>query len=391
MGVGEPTLGTSEFGLDQVCHTSRLGTSCFTHAHQAEQGSIHAPTRDAFAIASLLVIAGLTFGVLALLLIALSRRWERAKAGARVAGILGGFLGLGGVVYVLFMVPSVVVFTTQRGFAQAFFGTHESRGLIFTYGGEVGWFVALSAFAVILLAALFLLRPPAEAEEGLSEEVIAAEEKAKRALFLRWLYGNILAFSVLGLLFWSGALVYLGGLSLVILDFVPLGWPLMGAVIGVSQGVVFRGRIPRPARWALATFLGFSVLMVVPLLGGLAEVFVFDSRQAFTLGRGLSAPISIGLMASGGAVVGVAQWLVLRSRTRRSGWWVGASVAAFGLFMASWLAVTQVLPAPAEWSLLLWGPIGGVVVGGITGTTLVKMLSTGPNGRVDEEPDALTV
>ncbi|MEM1171038.1 MAG: hypothetical protein AAGJ08_18660 [Cyanobacteria bacterium P01_H01_bin.35] len=73
--------------------------------------------------------------------------------------------------------------------------------------------------------------------------------------------------------------------------------------------------------------------------------------------------------AIGGAVVGLAQWLVLRNRIFRSKWWVVVSIVSWLLIGASSLgALGWIAPRTEQIFLRLFhGFINGAIVGGILG------------------------
>ncbi|MDE2994821.1 MAG: hypothetical protein OXU67_13170 [Chloroflexota bacterium] len=79
----------------------------------------------------------------------------------------------------------------------------------------------------------------------------------------------------------------------------------------------------------------------------------------------------------GGAVTGVLQWLVLRRRLARAGWWIAASTVgwAIGPVIVLFGGVIGELDAALIVLLVavLWG-IGGLVGGAITGVVLVWLL-----------------
>ena len=71
----------------------------------------------------------------------------------------------------------------------------------------------------------------------------------------------------------------------------------------------------------------------------------------------------------GGAVVGLAQWLVLRNRIFQSRWWVVVSIVAWLLIGASSLgALGWIAPRTEQiWLRLFYGVINGAIMGGILG------------------------
>ena len=124
----------------------------------------------------------------------------------------------------------------------------------------------------------------------------------------------------------------------------------LGICIGVLQWLLLRGYVSRAGWWVLTSAAGGYGI-------ALAGFEVLNS-----LGALLSL---IGVVALGGAVTGILQWLVLRGQVSRAGWWVLASTVGWGLSMA----VAGVLEEPFSMSLF-----GGAVLGAVTGGALVWLL-----------------
>jgi hypothetical protein len=111
---------------------------------------------------------------------------------------------------------------------------------------------------------------------------------------------------------------------------------LLGASVGLGQWLILRRRFDiKWQSWMVATMFGFTLH---GLLLGL-EVQLLDSERAISQGALASvteqgeALRSLGLLCGSVIVVGIPQWLVLRSRIRRAGWWILAS--AVGLLLAA--------------------------------------------------------
>lgn len=123
-----------------------------------------------------------------------------------------------------------------------------------------------------------------------------------------------------------------------------LGYLVLGIAVGLGQWMVLRSKLlgagwERGAGWwVLSTVLGFTV--------GFFVVVILN-----TIGLGF---ISIAMY---GAMVGLAQWFVLRQRVRMSGWWILATIIG-------WLAA---------WSVDLAVFWQGMIVGGATGIALVLL------------------
>jgi hypothetical protein len=102
----------------------------------------------------------------------------------------------------------------------------------------------------------------------------------------------------------------------------------------------------------------------------------FGIMQAGFTGYGASLEMSYGtllgytgLVALGGAVTGTLQWLVLRGQVSRAGWWVLASTVGWGLGMTAAIAFSW---GGANDFVALGGI--GVVLGAVTGGALVWLL-----------------
>jgi hypothetical protein len=132
-----------------------------------------------------------------------------------------------------------------------------------------------------------------------------------------------------------------------------VAFAVTGAGTGTAQWLVLRQHLARAGWWILATAICFALFGVV------------DGADAVRFAA---------IFVVVGAVVGVAQWLVLRQHLSQAGWWVMASTLSFALF--------GVAPSVFE---AVFGTIGfvvGVVVvltivsmyGGITGAVLVWLL-----------------
>ena len=104
--------------------------------------------------------------------------------------------------------------------------------------------------------------------------------------------------------------------------------------------------------WVLATTVGWFSGFIVGSVGGYAVMEILPSYG------------NVALVAWGGVVlgagVGIFQWLVLRRRVSRAGWWVLASI----LGLAGGAVVGTTAVALAGGDPTTWGVVGGWVVGG---------------------------
>ena len=137
-----------------------------------------------------------------------------------------------------------------------------------------------------------------------------------------------------------GYLVSLGG------D-VPLGIVVSiacaGAVLAFCQSLPLRRRLPPVRWWVVATAVSWATgtLLAATTTGeeGLMRDlsrFVIDAVRAAgaenptTIWLDLAAVLgACGLVV--GAITGLGQWLVLRRRCARAGWWIAASALGWGL------------------------------------------------------------
>jgi hypothetical protein len=126
-----------------------------------------------------------------------------------------------------------------------------------------------------------------------------------------------------------------------------LGWALgwivsefaVGLTVGLAQWFVLRGQLERPGWWILASAVGWAA------------------------GRGLAGaviptgnPVLIG--GTVGAILGITQWLVLRTQAFQSWWWIVLSAASWGLALTGFLGA----------------PLVGAIAGASTGLGLEPLL-----------------
>lgn len=163
-----------------------------------------------------------------------------------------------------------------------------------------------------------------------------------RATFLGWLIGFVLV--IVGALAWD-----LIGLQAQFM--VGVG---MGAGVGYMQGRVAREWLGAGGQW-----LGTSKPWLWSSIIGMGLPFVLWDLLAWT-----AIPFSLGLcVALGGLLTGLLQARLLRPRSGAAGWWPLASLAGW------------TLGTGAGVDALILGVIllGGLVLGIVTGGTLVRM------------------
>jgi hypothetical protein len=144
---------------------------------------------------------------------------------------------------------------------------------------------------------------------------------------------------------------------------------VMGAIGGYFQWVVLRERIAGSGLWGLTSALGFGLAMGASLSANTGE----NDGMAVLL---------IGLVF--GVAGGILQWLILRQKVARAGWWLlanilGALVGAIGVPIAATIGET------GNWGLavLTFGLVFGAGNGAITGAALLWLLRQPRSSDVD--------
>ena len=133
----------------------------------------------------------------------------------------------------------------------------------------------------------------------------------------------------------------------------------LGAVVGASTGtaqwLVLQRKVPQSGWWVLASTVGLAVgIAVVPV--------VLDAvKDGLVYG-----------MVVAGASIGLAQWLVLRWKVSRAGWWVLASLMGFAVTFYA-VGVGGDVGQPGGEAAVL-AALGFVSYGAITGGALVWLL-----------------
>lgn len=140
----------------------------------------------------------------------------------------------------------------------------------------------------------------------------------------------------------------------------------MGIAVGFLQARAIRGLLPSAWRW----FWSCAVGLAIPFLAT-------DIWKP----TGLSPTYSLfAALLLGGVAIGAWQSLILRSRLRRAGWWMLASVVGWAL--AGGMAASADALSRSQGLRGIWGALaylgivagGGLVLGLVTGAALVWLL-----------------
>jgi hypothetical protein len=138
---------------------------------------------------------------------------------------------------------------------------------------------------------------------------------------------------------------------------------VLGYVVGLMQWFVLRQQISRAGWWALASAAGLAVVISAGIVVAALTNYSVGLDNFSVLLRWVV------VMALGGAVIGMLQWLILRGQVSRAGWWMLASTVGWGLSMAV-AGVFEFVAVGLFFGLL----VGGVVLGAVTGGALVWLL-----------------
>ena len=142
------------------------------------------------------------------------------------------------------------------------------------------------------------------------------------------------------------------------------GWVAGGGLVALLQWVLLRHQITRAGWWIVVSVVGMTIGT------GLSLVV---SQYVLQLAGLTAAFASVG--AAVGISVGTAQWLMLRLRFRRSGWWVLASTAGYSLGLLA--AVNAPVAIPVRQALIFgpeFGGLVGVISSAVTGITMFWLL-----------------
>ncbi len=118
-----------------------------------------------------------------------------------------------------------------------------------------------------------------------------------------------------------GDIIYVDGVRRITEDYLGMYVfaPIMGLVMGVLQYGLLRRYLPRIGWWVLATSGGWLLGVLLVLLSGRLYYWTFEAFD-------IDLPFTVL-----GLSLGVGQWLLLRRRLPRAGWWIGVNIVGWGL------------------------------------------------------------
>lgn len=203
--------------------------------------------------------------------------------------------------------------------------------------------------------------------------MIAANEKPRWSFYTIWIILTSLCvpiafFLSLGILRiiieFVGDFIYVDGVRHITEDYLlaRVFVPLVGPLTGVVQYGLLRRHLPRMGWWVLATTGGW-------LLGGL--VIAISTRLLWT-DRSPNPDLVFILM---GSAIGVGQWLLLRRRLSRAGWWIGANAVGWGL-----LGLVTAGNALGQFGLFTLGVLPACASAAMLAFLMNQVKPTQPNG-----------
>ena len=197
-------------------------------------------------------------------------------------------------------------------------------------------------------------RRPSARPGTVTTEVTAGLTPIERNLGLQWVAATVLG--------WLVGFVVCEALKRLLASVLGTDGLVIGTAIGIAQWLVLRRQIAPTRWWVFASIIGFGVGKAV----GEAVVHGFPT----VIGAGLTGAV-IGLS------LGVAQWLVLRHYVSRAGWWVPATILAWGI---GWSVISLVEDVADQSTPVVYvvGATGAAVAGIITALTLIRLRRPGP-------------
>jgi hypothetical protein len=220
------------------------------------------------------------------------------------------------------------------------------------------------------------------------------------SLWLRWVAANAVGEMLgLGLTFAAVALVTArlqnqAGVAVVLFSFLfaVASGAIEATLVGLAQWRAMRPWFPTITRraWWLATLAGALAAYV---LGYLPSTLMSLGEEA-TQAPAAEPPqwivllLAAGLGLVGGAVLSFAQWLVMRRKVKRAGWWIPANMLAWlvGMPIIFWGIDAAQKGQPLAESVLLMAItllVMGAVIGAIHGTFLVKLAGPGRGAQIN--------
>lgn len=176
-----------------------------------------------------------------------------------------------------------------------------------------------------------------------------------------WMGVSILAFTLSFLAYfpvislitrWVGGTIYVNGVRHITEDylFIYFFFPALCLISGILQYGLLRLYVPRMGGWVLATLAGCLLVFVTMTLlirvFGVAFLNLWNGALAF---------------ATIGGLIGLSQWVFLRRRIPKAGWWILANILGWGLAVLG--SLTEVRNGSAFAQILTFSLSPAIVAG----------------------------
>ncbi|MBD1900716.1 hypothetical protein NDI44_03150 [Trichocoleus sp. DQ-A3] len=155
-----------------------------------------------------------------------------------------------------------------------------------------------------------------------------------------------------------------------------------GALGGTAQWLVLRQWLPSIRSWVLATSLGSAIALAV--INGLWAVTLMPPASGLIGGMMPTMSVLPQFLFDGiyGILLGVAQWLVLRTKVPQAGWWVlisgvGAIASSIGIdVLQRFVGPMGIDVSQSAWNPFFWAiaSVSVVLYAAISGGFLVWSL-----------------
>jgi hypothetical protein len=196
----------------------------------------------------------------------------------------------------------------------------------------------------------------------------ANQMNSGRGYWLAWFLASVMGYGMGGILGTAFASRFFPVGTFEAANGITLGI-VMGATGGYFQWVVLRERIAGAGLWGLASALGFGL--------AIGAAIAADAGGNFAVAGLLIAVVF-------GAASGILQWLILRRKVPRAGWWMLANLLG-SLVGAIAVPIAGGLFDAGNWNLgvMIFGLLFGAGNGAITGAALIWLLRQSASGDVE--------
>ncbi len=150
----------------------------------------------------------------------------------------------------------------------------------------------------------------------------------------------------------------------------------IGILLGITQASILKSKCIDSSPWILASAVGWITGAIIATL--FARIFSRLDVDVFRIFIGIGIGLSLG----------IGQWLILRQQFRQAFWWIPANVIGWTIFMTN-LDVGLVLPIFPVTSSMDSLVVGGLIVGAVTGFTMIWLLRH-PIQQLDQSTSSMT-